>query len=227
MLTITINKEEHQIPNRPEELSLRRFLELLDVENKAPDKYKALQKCSNPIERKAIIDSITTLEYEGQFLDYFANWLVALTKVPKTVWMGQKVDFIERLYNHFHGAFLPPADIQLPKSVEIKGETFYFPENLMIKSTLGEFTQSAQLQSIAEEEKGNYLQSMPKVLCILLRKEGEEYSPALMERVEFFKECPMNIVWLVDFFLQRQSNICGVALKICSMMGEVERSASN
>jgi len=226
MLTIAINSIEYNIPNRPEEMTLGRFLELLAFEEKkAPAKYKAWQKARNKEERERIVKTISDAEYQSDFFIFFAEWLNFLANIPTADLMRCDAVQVERLFNSLHNSYLAPEIKLLPKFVEHDGGKWYLPETLMKKSTLGEYVQAAQLSSLAEENKGNYLHALPKVLAILLRKEGEsEYLPHYIERADQFKNVPMSIVWIVDFFLQRQANIWRKATEIYSSLTQMQKA---
>jgi len=97
--------------------------------------------------------------------------------------------------------------------IDNEGEIWYLPQRFMEKAKLIEFAEASQfeenLQSLAA---GNWL-ALPKIMCVLVRKEGEIYSDRLLKREEMFLGWSLRNCLQVAFFLLRRSEISFLSLK--------------
>jgi len=100
-----------------------------------------------------------------------------------------------------------------PAIIDNEGEIWYLPQRFMEKAKLIEFAEASQfeenLQSLAA---GNWL-ALPKIMCVLVRKEGEIYSDRLLKREEMFLGWSLRNCLQVAFFLLRRSEISFLSLK--------------
>ena len=85
---------------------------------------------------------------------------------------------------------------KLPKkSVKIDGDTYHIKKDFN-KFKVGEI---ASIDMILSEAEGNFYKVMPKLLCVYLRKAGEEkFDSEFLSREELFKKLPITDV--IDLF---------------------------
>lgn len=96
-------------------------------------------------------------------------------------------------------SFLNSDVPKLPKSsVKIGDETYHIIKDFN-KLKIGEI---ASIDMILSEAEGNFYKVMPKLLCIYLRKAGEnKFDAKFLEREELFKRLPITDVIDVFFHL--------------------------
>jgi len=77
----------------------------------------------------------------------------------------------------------------------------------MEKSTLIEYAEASQFEAnLKDLDKGNF-GALAKIMCVLVRKEGEMYSDKLLKREEMFLNWNLENCLKVAFFLLKRSEI--------------------
>lgn len=99
----------------------------------------------------------------------------------------------------------PESPEYSPCIVDKDGEIWHLPQRYMEKSTLIEYAEASQFEeNLQSLQHGNWL-ALPKLMCVLVRKEGEMYSDKLLKREEMFLGWDLEKCLQVAFFLLRQS----------------------
>jgi len=100
----------------------------------------------------------------------------------------------------------------------------------MEKAKLIEFAEASQFEENMQNLKeGNWL-ALPKIMCVLVRKEGEMYSDALMKREEMFLNWSLENCLRVSFFLLKRSEISILSLRAFTQaqdLGKLKRESND
>jgi hypothetical protein len=100
----------------------------------------------------------------------------------------------------------------------------------MEKAKLIEYAEASQFEANMKDlEHGNWL-ALPKIMCVLVRKEGEMYSDALMKREEMFMNWSLENCLKVSFFLLRRSEISILSLRAFTQaqdLGRLKRESND
>ena len=107
---------------------------------------------------------------------------------------GQLMDLVNRM-----------PEVEYSNVIDKDEELWYLPERFMQDSTVIEFAEAAQFQANLSKVLGGDWLSMAKVMCVLVRKKGEQYSDKLLKREKMFLKWDMLNVWRVAFFLLKRS----------------------
>jgi hypothetical protein len=154
---------------------------------------------------------------------FYRKWVGFWTKIPDNYEL--KIEDVKWLYEATR-IFMGSAnedDVVIEPIFNFKGVDYGLPEaerllngqtKQMANSSYGEFIESAQLMSKINRLKDGDLTALPLLTAILYRpfevtgslwwkkRRVSEYNEdTLMERVEIFKELPMDKVWSAYFFL--------------------------
>jgi len=223
MIEISINGENYNIPSGWVDISLRTYIQYAKtVLPKTPQILQQIQGERKAAKRKELYNSITDTIYNAELLPHFARTISALSDVPLTVLFECEVEQVERLYNMLLSTLKQP-EYEYQESIEIQGETFYFPKRLMAGSTLGEYVEAAQFEKVIHDANGNEMEAIAKVACCLLKKEGEKFNGQVPEEREpFFLDMTMDAAWRISFFLQKRNDILQPILRIAL---EVQRAS--
>ena len=124
-----------------------------------------------------------------------------LTGIPEESLMELTMDTFNEIVANF--AFIN-TDVtgELREYVELEGEKYY------LKSEFKDYTYGEQtsIEIILEQNDGNIMQCMDKMLCVMLRKKVdgklERFNSDFMDRYELFKSIPISHIYkLITFFL--------------------------
>jgi hypothetical protein len=199
---------EINIPSELKEITLKKYIEFLQfVEPTKPECLKKVDKAENEEERDKAISEIDSLVIARQIHPYYIRvicyWSGNLENdlqdldVASLVWLFQ---YINNLLNN-----LPEPEYA--NVIEVNGEFWYLPERYMTDSTVIEYAESAQFQqNMKDLAAGDWL-AMAKILCVLVRKQGEKYHSSLLKREKMFLDWNLADVWRVGFFLLKRSEL--------------------
>jgi len=199
---------EINIPSELKEITLKKYIEFLQfVEPTKPECLKKVDKAENEEERDKAISEIDSLVISRQIHPYYIRVICYWSgnnendlqdlDVASLVWLFQ---YINNLLNN-----LPEPEYT--NVIEVNGEFWYLPERYMTDSTVIEYAESAQFQqNMKDLAAGDWL-AMAKILCVLVRKQGEKYNSSLMKREKMFLDWNLSDVWRVGFFLLKRSEL--------------------
>jgi hypothetical protein len=204
MLIVAINGTDYNVPSGWADVSLSAYIA-----------YSKLPK----LPQYESIADMPDHVYYGELIPHFCKSIAALTDIPQDVLMQCDIDQLERLYTTLMGQLKTP-EYRYKPSVKITGETWFFPERFMLKSTVGEYVEAAQLEKVAFENEQNIMEVMPKIAAYLLKKDGEQGKglddAIIAQRTPLFALMPMSVAWDLYFFLRRRNDILQLALQIVS-----------
>lgn len=199
---------EINIPSELKEITLKKYIEFLQfVEPTKPECLKKVDKAENEEERDKAITEIDSLVIARQIHPYYIRVICYWSgnnendlqdlDVASLVWLFQ---YINNLLNN-----LPEPEYT--NVIEVNGEFWYLPERYMTDSTVIEYAESAQFQqNMKDLAAGDWL-AMAKILCVLVRKQGEKYHSSLLKREKMFLDWNLSDVWRVGFFLLKRSEL--------------------
>lgn len=224
MVNFSILGKEYECPNQPSEITLHEFTNLVQCEKSAPAKLKFIWDAQSAEERDALLKTVTDVDYQKDFIPFFVNWLVVLTKIEKEIWYLCPAHVLENLYAHLHGSFEMPKSQTQVEQIEHDGRTWYLPESLMKNSSVGEYVAAANFQDMSQRNDGNSVFFLSKICAILLRETKDApFVDANLNNDQLFKSMTMDKVWAVCFFLTKRVQHLDAIIQIYTAMGaEVE-----
>ncbi len=99
---------------------------------------------------------------------------------------GMNVGQLEYLYSTIIRIMNNYEEPEYTNVILVDGELWYLPMRYMEKSTLIEYAEASQFEAnLKDLDKGNF-GALAKIMCVLVRKEGEMYSDKLLKREEQF-----------------------------------------
>lgn len=205
--------QEFSYPESWADVTLSQFIHYLEkIEPHKPEKLTQMMSEEDPEKRQEIWASLTDVEYSHKFLPFFALYVSHFTGMPYSMIMGtgehsgtpgMNRKQLDALWNLIEFKSLGKYDYD-PKflSFEFEGVTYHLPQRYMENGSVIEFMESAQLQAQAQQLGNSNWSVMAKIVGILARPKGEEYSETGMnQRAQIFQNLPMNIVLNTAFFL--------------------------
>ena len=190
MIQIQVQGEYYNLPQKWADITVARWI--------------AFSKEVAPTEPECMYNGELNREnYTREALPYMAKYLEFWAEMPEGLAMKCNHETVAILYRALtHSLAALPVPDESPV-FQHQGELWYLPKKAFEGSSVQDFIEAAQYQDMAEKLGLGQWGVLPKLLCILVRKEGEQYSDVLMEREEMFLSWPMSIAWQVSFFLHR------------------------
>lgn len=189
---------EISIPNNWRHVTLGTFLDFLTkIEPNKPAKLAAIHNAANETDREKAVNDVSSVEYHAEILPYFVRVIAHFSGHKAGELMGMPKELAEKTYHALLNFLKVPKDAPYTKTIEYDGETWHLPAEHLMGATVGEWVEANQAIQLADKEP---LLSIPKLLCILLRKKGEAFSDDLFERENFWRGLTMDKVWQVWFF---------------------------
>ena len=224
-LLATINNEQYRVPLSVADITLSTHLAIVNVEKNIPDELADILKEEDESKRKEMAGAIEKMVYIKKIIPYFARVISAATGIPANVLLGDKqhegapVNMIEKWYWAIMAAYGRVSYKEGKRQFLLRGEVWEIPDNLMQKSTFGEFAEAAQYEMYTSETEQGMWDRMPYVLAVLLRPEGEKFDPytfdeIVEERAEMMRSITMDVVYQVAFFLLGQNAKSGQDIQI-------------
>ena len=222
----TSNGDKFEYPLELKDITLKKYLDFLSlIEPTKPQILKNIDQLSSELdtltkgskehttkyeELNKQFESITDIIKSQQFYPYYArvvSYFSGLSEeyiLGKDGGTGMEVKALEWMYIHLISIFNNLPEVEYDHIIERGDEVWYLPTQFMKDSTVIEFAETAQfIAQMQSMEAGNWF-AMPKVMCVLVRKKGEQYHERLLKREKDFLEWNMLDVWRVCFFLLKQ-----------------------
>ena len=118
---------------------------------------------------------------------------------------GMNIGNLEYLYTSIVKMLNSYDEPEYTNVILVDGDLWYLPMQYMEKSTLIEYAEASQFEAnLKSVENGNY-KALAKIMCVLVRKEGEMYSDKLMKREEMFLSWTLENCLKVAFFLLKRN----------------------
>ena len=219
MLRIKINGTEYSLPIFASDITLAKFIDLVDLEaTQMPKELQQVIDETDPEQRKFKAARMPKRVYARKVIPYYAKAISAVSGIPVETLLGTKksegapVALLETWYWQIMTSLAQFKSSPDKTSWTIDGATWTLPEAEMKRSTFGEFAEAAQYEDYqADVASGNW-SSFPKVMAILLKPEGEAYDPYkygdddfIEERAKIMLRQTMDLVYQVSFFLLKRS----------------------
>ena len=171
--------------------------ELMTAKNEGNEKEveKAKQKLTQAYY------SITNIAMYKHIFPYYARVISYFTKdlsedeiLGKDGGDGMNVGQLQQLFSVISDIFNNIDEPEYEHIITVNGEHWYLPQKYMKESTVIEFAESSQFE-----------QNL-KVMCVIVRKDGEKYSDKLLQQREsMFMKWNLKDCMKVSFFLHRLS----------------------
>ena len=169
-----------------------------------------------------ITNELERLNYANADLWLSKNWHPYQLRVVRSLTGIQDeltVDELKYLFDKCTDALLAPKDIAYKQIYLHQGITYTLPSELMRRSTLVEFAETAQYESALKQAQGGDATGLLNMCAVLLRPSGvEEYSEEVFERnVQAFQTLPLQVSHEVSFFLTWLSSKYALSLNRSTM----------
>lgn len=217
-------------PSELADISLRQYVDFMTfVEPTMPDEFRRVEVAStekNSAETeqekekawqefdeavKACDDIVMYRKIYPYFARVVAHFAKGITEQQilggKGHGDGMNVGQLEYLYSTIIRIMNHYEEPEYSNVILVDGELWYLPERYMEKSTLIEYAEASQFEAnLKDLDKGNW-GALAKIMCVLVRKEGEQYSDKLLRREEQFLNWNLQNCLQVAFFLLKRSEI--------------------
>ena len=217
-------------PSELADITLRQYIDFMTfVEPTMPDEFRRVEQAStakNSAETdkekekawqefdeavKACDDIVMYRKIYPYFARVVAHFAVGITEQQilggKGHGDGMNVGQLEYLYSTIIRIMNQYEEPEYSNVMLVDGELWYLPERYMEKSTLIEYAEASQFEAnLKDLDKGNW-GALAKIMCVLVRKEGEQYSDKLLKREEQFLNWNLQNCLQVAFFLLKRSEI--------------------
>lgn len=215
-LLVKVNGEEYRVPLSVSDITLRTHLEIVKAEEGMPKAMKQIVEERNAEKRQIMSKRLSKLVYAKKFLPYYATIISIATGIQRNIILGDRnnegmpVPMIEQWYWSIMSAYAKFEYEAGRSDFQINEQTWTLPELFMEKSTFGQFAEAAQYEDYVADVAGGNWDSMPKVMAVLLRPEGEKFDPDTFddivdERAEIMLNQTMDVAYQVSFFLLARS----------------------
>ncbi len=169
-----------------------------------------------------VATELELLNYVNTDLWLSKNWHPYQLRVVRSLTGIQDeltVDELKCLFDKCTDALLAPKDITYKQIYLHQGITYTLPSELMRRSTLVEFAETAQYESALKQAQGGDANGLLNMCAVLLRPSGvEEYSEEVFERnVQAFQTLPLMVAHEVSFFLTWLSSKYALSLNRSTM----------
>lgn len=243
----TSTGERFTFPQSLEDITLRKYIEYLQlVEPTKPKELEDLERLSlllndteDPEEKEKIqaeFDEATAAitgkvmykkiyPFYARVVAHFADGLSeSVILGGKKYGDGMNLGHLTYLYQSVVKMLNYPPEPEYNRAIiDNDGEIWYLPERYMEKSKLIEFAEASQFEENMQDlASGNWL-ALPKIMCVLVRKEGELYSDKLLKREEIFLGWSLDKCLSVGFFLLKRSEISLLSLKAYTAAQDLTR----
>jgi hypothetical protein len=226
----TSEGESFTFPNSLRDITLRQYIEfmelveptkpkeLLDVENASLEYHTAekeidiqkaeehLENCLAAITSKVMYRKV--YPYYARVVAFFSDGLTeAKILGGKKQGDGMNLGNLQHLYNTIVTLLSDPEEPEYSPVIMVDNELWYLPMRFMEKAKLIEYAEASQFEENVEKLNQNQWSAIAKIMCVLVRKEGEQYSDKLLAREQMFLSWNLEDCFRVSFFLLKRSEI--------------------
>jgi hypothetical protein len=118
---------------------------------------------------------------------------------------GMNVGNLEYLYSSIVKLLNSYDEPEYSNVIMVGDELWYLPMRYMEKSTLIEYAESSQFEANLKDVQDGNFKALAKIMCVLVRKEAEQYSDKLLKREEMFLSWTLENCLKVAFFLLKRN----------------------
>ncbi len=199
---------EINIPSELKKITLKKYIDFLTlVEHTKPDCLKKIDTAKDEDELKKAIAEIDDLITARQIHPFYIRVICYWSGNKESDLQDLEVGSLVWLYQYLIKLLNDLPEPEYSNVIEVDGELWYLPERYMTNSTVIEYAESAQFQQNMKDLAGGDWQAMAKILCVLVRKQGEKYHSSLLKREKMFLDWSLADVWRVGFFLLKRSEL--------------------
>lgn len=227
----TSTGKKFNFPSGLEDITLEQYIQYLEMVE--PTKPKHLKDIDNALEElmtaknegneeeveKAnqkltqAYDSITNIAmykhifpYYARVISFFAKDLSEDEILGKDGGDGMNVGQLQQLFSVISDIFNNIEEQEYEHIITVNGENWYLPQKYMKESTVIEFAESSQFEQNLKDVAAGQWKALAKVMCVIVRKDGEKYSDKLLQQREsMFMKWNLKDCMKVSFFLHRLS----------------------
>jgi hypothetical protein len=152
--------------------------------------------------------------YYARVVSFFANNLSEEEILGKDGGDGMNVQQLQTLYNTITNIFNSIQEPEYDPILFVDGENWYLPQKHMKESTVIEFAESSQFEQNMKDLVAGQWKALAKIMCVIVRKDGEKYSDKLMKRESMFLQWNLYDCLRVSFFLHRLSEKYMIDFKV-------------
>lgn len=159
-----------------------------------------LEKRWNELEKDQRIEALEYFSIEIAFWCNAPRDIVIKNITPEDALAG----WVALQYQYNPNTFEVDEDF---KKFKFKRTTYVLPDKHLRGTTIGEYADAANFQTLAEQLKNGRWTSIADVMAVICRPEGQAYNfeKHHANRAKLFMSLPMDIVINVAFFLHRQN----------------------
>lgn len=169
---------------------------------------EAVQACDDVVMYRKVYP------YFARVVAHFAEGITEAQILGTNGSDGMNVGQLEYLYSTIIRILNSYDEPEYTNVIMVDNELWYLPMRYMEKSTLIEYAEASQFEAnLKDLNKGNF-GALAKIMCVLVRKEGEKYSDKLLRREEQFLNWNLQNCLKVAFFLMKRSEISQQNLQI-------------
>jgi hypothetical protein len=118
---------------------------------------------------------------------------------------GMNIGNLEYLYTSIVKMLNSYEEPEYTNVILVDDELWYLPMRYMEKSTLIEYAESSQFEANLKDVQDGNWKALAKIMCVLVRKDGEQYSDKLLKREEMFLSWTLENCLKVAFFLLKRN----------------------
>jgi hypothetical protein len=236
----TSTGKKFNFPSGLEDITLEQYIQYLEMIE--PTKPKYLKDIDNALEelmtareqeneediQKAnekltqVYDSITNIVMYKHIFPYYARVISFFTEdlseeeiLGKDGGDGMNVAQLQQLFSFVSDIFNKIEEPEYEHIITVNGENWYLPQRFMTESTVIEFAESSQFEQNLKDVAAGQWKALAKVMCVIVRKDGEKYSDKLLQQREsMFMKWNLKDCMKVSFFLLKRSEISHQNLQI-------------
>jgi hypothetical protein len=218
-------------PSSLADITLKEYIDYLSfVDNTKPKELKDLEDASIQYQRSldekdkatydSLVSSLTDVIMYRKIYPFYARVVAHFAKgiTEQEILGGKKhgdgmnLGNLQHLYNLIVQILIDPEEPEYTPILHVDNELWYLPQRFMEKSKLIEYAEASQFEANLQDLENGNLLALPKIMCVLVRKEGEMYSDKLLKREEMFNNWSLENCFKVGFFLLKRSEISILSL---------------
>jgi hypothetical protein len=212
-------------PTKPQELVniQSAYYEYYEAEEKDAEVYKAKYEAEiDKLTDRVMIKKV--YPYYARVVSFFAEGITEQQILGgKKHGDGMNLGHLQFLYSRIVEILNNIQEPEYSNVILVDNELWYLPLRYMEKAKLIEYAEASQFEANMKDlEHGNWL-ALPKIMCVLVRKEGEMYSDSLMKREEMFMNWSLENCLRVSFFLLKRSEISILSLRAFTQAQDLGR----
>jgi hypothetical protein len=198
--------QEYIIPTSSHEVTLEELYKyFMEVDPLKPLKWEKIEQEPQEDNRQEMLNSLSDKFIDKQLRPFFEANVCFWASLPVIVAQTYSMEELTQFY-YLTQMAVKPAKYEYKKVLKVLGEFYELPGENMEDAILFQYAEADQEQQNAERENINRFYTFPKVMALLLRKQGEskflEYKE-VMKRTEHFKKATLSDAWQVYVYFEK------------------------